>query len=797
MKARTSVAKFGSHGRQLPAVPSSAVVLFAIVIGLVCCTPIPSFGQPPIQDQGGSVVLSTNTPIPLSTLVDFVARRLQMQVLYDDTLQSKQVRLITPEPIPVARLYEVLQSILLAEGMVISEPDSAGLRRITATANLAGIATPSSLLADLQSLGPAVPITKLITLKNVAGSKIVEQLKPFLSGNSASAIAIENRNLIIVTDVAENVRKVAALIELLDQGGPADGVKFVRAENVRAEELATQLRELLEARQRALGKAEGDAAGIEVAVDERTNQVILIGNEFEIQRAESLLKTIDVALPTIQDTFTLEFISPERLDQVLREILAGRSVAPPYRARAEGSVLIIDSTREVLDLARRISRSLDTREAPLSQSPLRFYKIKNVAAEELAATIRSLSGQIGPQQRGSFPPRRLTGNDAALTGPNIPALMNPGSAQPVQVPPLPPAVRNLDARGVEVLDSQQGLSQSGMRFPLVGSSSFTDDAVVENRGSDSKELLGAAQITVDAHSNTIIILAESEVQRVYASLIEQLDKRPPQVLVEAKIVIIDTSDDYSLGVEVSGGDRLGAKRLFAFSSYGLSEVDPVNGALQVIPGVGFNGTLVDPTTADVVVRAIAQHRRARVLSTPRVLVNDNAEGQLTSVLEVPFTSINASQTVATTSFAGFAEAGTTINVRPTISEDNYLQLEYVVTLNSFSGPGTTGVPPPRQTNEVRSRVTVPDGFTVIVGGLVSKNGSYEIDSIPWLERIPILRELASLQTWSDNETSLFVFLKPVILREDKFRDLKFFSGVDQHKSKIGADYPSTRPLTIE
>lgn len=795
MTDQSSTASVLISGRQLRGFLNRAVVVLVIAVSHFCCATPFAFGQPAIQDQGGSVVLSTNTPIPLNTLVDFVARRLQMQVLYDESLQSKQVRLIAPEPIPIARLYEVLQSVLLAEGLVISEPDSAGLRRITATANLAGIATPSSLLADLQNLGPAVPITKLITLKNVAGSKIVEQLKPFLSGNSASAIAIENRNFIIVTDVAENVRKIAALIELLDQGGPGDGVKFVRAENVRADQLANQLRELLEARQRALGKAEGDAAGIEVAVDERTNQVILIGNEFEVQRAESLLKTIDVALPTVQDTFTLEFISPERLDEVLREILAGRSVAPPYRARAEGNVLIIDSTREVLDLARRISRSLDTREAPLSQSPLRFYKIKNVPAEELAATIRSLGGQTGPPQRGSLPPRRLTGNDAAIPGPNVPPLLNPGSAQPVQVPPIPPAVRDVDSRGVEPLNGQRDLEQPGMQAPYGLPSANPASELDAN--SNTKELLGAAQITVDVHSNTIIILAEPEVQRVYVSLIEQLDKRPPQVLVEAKIVIIDTSDDYSLGVEVSGGDRLGAKRLFAFSSYGLSEVDPVSGALQVIPGVGFNGTLVDPTTADIVVRAIAQHRRARVLSTPRVLVNDNAEGQLTSVLEVPFTSINASQTVATTSFAGFAEAGTTISVRPTISEDNYLQLEYVVTLNSFSGPGTTGVPPPRQTNEVRSRVTVPDGFTVIVGGLVSKNGSYEIDSIPWLERIPIIRELASLQTWSDNETSLFVFLKPVILREDKFRDLKYFSGVDQHKSKVGADYPSTRPLMVE
>ena len=56
------------------------------------------------------------------------------------------------------------------------------------------------------------------------------------------------------------------------------------------------------------------------------------------------------------------------------------------------------------------------------------------------------------------------------------------------------------------------------------------------------------------------------------------------------------------------------------------------------PGQGFNATLVDPQTADVVVRALATHRRSRVLSSPKILVDDNAEGTLESVNEVPFTS---------------------------------------------------------------------------------------------------------------------------------------------------------------
>ncbi|MCA9198326.1 MAG: hypothetical protein KDA87_12340, partial [Planctomycetales bacterium] len=99
----------------------------------------------------------------------------------------------------------------------------------------------------------------------------------------------------------------------------------------------------------------------------------------------------------------------------------------------------------------------------------------------------------------------------------------------------------------------------------------------------------------------------------------QLDQPLPQVLIESHIVIIDTTDDFSLGVEFSTGDRDGSRRTLTFSSFGLSEVDPVSGALSIIPGLGFNGTLVDPDVADVVVRALTDHSRSRVTSAPRIL----------------------------------------------------------------------------------------------------------------------------------------------------------------------------------
>ena len=56
-------------------------------------------------------------------------------------------------------------------------------------------------------------------------------------------------------------------------------------------------------------------------------------------------------------------------------------------------------------------------------------------------------------------------------------------------------------------------------------------------------------------------------------------------------------------------------------------------------------------------------------------------------------------------------------------DDDHLQLQFNVSLNSFTGSGSNGVPPPRQTDQISSEVTVPDGYTVIVGGLTNRNNS--------------------------------------------------------------------------
>src|SRR2546422_3433967 len=126
----------------------------------------------------------------------------------------------------------------------------------------------------------------------------------------------------------------------------------------------------------------------------------------------------------------------------------------------------------------------------------------------------------------------------------------------------------------------------------------------------------------------------------------------------------------------------------------------------------------------------------------KVLATNNHQPTPNSVPQQPFSSTTASTTVATTSFGGTQDAGTTVTVKPQIAEGDLLMLDYTVTLSAFVGQSSDpSLPPPRQSNNLTSAVTIPDGYTVVVGGLEVTADSNSVSQVPLLGSIPGLGEL--------------------------------------------------------
>lgn len=751
----------------------------------------------PEDDQ---VTLHFPDNVPLKLLIDYVSTRLGVNILYDEQVGNKQVTIKAPTKVPVASLMGVLESALKMKGLVIVDAEQPGWKRIVVAQNLPAVALPPGEAAHAAA---ASPVVQIFRLQHVSAQKADQMIKPFLTPTASNTLALHDGKTLIVTDYAGNLSRVASLITTIDRPGAAVEVRFVAVKNLEAQQAAQQLTQVLTAKQKAQSQGPvgvaASGSNVEILTDARTNQLIFVGSASQITDASDLLKSIDSPLGLTTKVFSFHTASAERADRLVKQLIGDLAAKQLYKSAVDrdSNLLIVSSTPEILKQVASVKSDLDTQTATPEQSPIRFYKLQNATAGDVLETIRAIEGEQATGSSGSS-----AGPTSALptqpSGPNRP----PGIAG--EPAPPPPMLRSPYAGGGLI-----GGAGGAPGFPGGGGGGLpgVNAATPEQPGtaapsaptkSFSFELNGQrARVVADPNTNTIIVVGDPGIQHVYEQLIQSLDRRRPQVLVEATVVTLDAQDSLNLGVEISTMARFGHNaQAINLSHFGLSTVDANTGNLALTPGLGFNGAVLMPDIADVIIHALKSDTRARVVSAPQILVNDNSTGELTSVAEEPFTSVNASTTVATTSFAGFAQAGTTITVTPHISQGDYLQLEYTVELNSFTGAPTDGIPPPRQTNSVKSKAMIPDGGTIIVGGLRHKEKSTTIDRVPILGEVPWLEYLFSNRSIADNDKAMFVFLRPIILRDDDFHDLKFISGREVAAAQIKGDYPTSEPMLI-
>lgn len=738
--------------------------------------------------------------VPLDAFVESVGRQLGIKILYDDKLSTKKINIRATGEVPNGSLLGVLQSALRMNGLALVRADVPGWMKIVETGEMARSAVADDAVKAMSESGGNTPVTQAFRLKHADPTTLEKDVKPFLTqgtgttGNNANMLALKDQRVLIVTDYASNLLRLERLIQLMDQPKIDVDTRFIKAVHVDAETLAENLSQLLAARKKAKGNdTTNSGAGVEVTFDARTAQIILVGEKYQVQQAEEYLRVLDVRIDSRTEVYNPVNIAASKIERLIKGMIELYGTKPVFRSVVddEQNLLVVTTTEavhaEITSILKRLDLGVGSKDR---NSPVRFHKLRHATAEDVLRTIQELEGTVqqdtvNPDDGGRRNGRFNLQPEGPIAGVDRPRAQLPNDV--------------LDRAGQLPLAATQAanaLVQQAQPFPNQAANPQTN-APSDDGQISLTDAIGQARITADVPANTLIVIATPEVHQVYTELIEKLDQPRPKVLIEARLVVIDTSDDFSLGVEVSGGDRSGAGRLFAFTSFGFSEVDAVSGALSIIPGLGFNGTLVDPDVADVVLRALSTHRRSKVISSPRILVNDNATGNLASVSEVPFSSFNTFNTVSSTSFAGYAEAGTTITVTPHISEDDQLQLEYSITLNEFSAEaGADGSPPPRQTDEIDSTVTIPDGHTIIVGGLTRTSHATTRDTLPILEHIPIVKELIGSRTSRWSQTTLFIFLRPVILRDDKFRDLKHFSERDTKASRTPGTYPFSEPLDV-
>jgi general secretion pathway protein D len=307
----------------------------------------------------------------------------------------------------------------------------------------------------------------------------------------------------------------------------------------------------------------------------------------------------------------------------------------------------------------------------------------------------------------------------------------------------------------------------------------------------------ALSLSKDSGTNRILAIGPPRLLDELARLIEDLDVQHPQVLVETLIVTLTESERRDLAVELARIGESGDALWRVASLFGSGVSDPSDSALPAFGGTGGEGVLLDPGTFAGVLRALETVNHGRTLNVPKVLVNNNETATLDSLLQAPYATSNTSTNLATVSFGGTLDAGTSVQVTPQITDGDRLLVQYQVSLSTFVGEATSEtLPPPRQETKLASQATVPDGYTVALGGLEVETETEGESRVPFLGSLPIVGALFKSQSKTTTKSRFYVFLRCSVLRSASFEDLRYLSAPALAAAGVDDGIPVVEPRVI-
>jgi len=279
-------------------------------------------------------------------------------------------------------------------------------------------------------------------------------------------------------------------------------------------------------------------------------------------------------------------------------------------------------------------------------------------------------------------------------------------------------------------------------------------------------------IVSDENTFSLIVYASRKQQEWIRTLIKQLDKRRPQVLIDVTLVEVSRTDLFDLDLQLvtkypklqTGGIMNVAGAIVSPFVGGTGEIfsSPVTGTAQ-----GF----YSDAHIQALLTAIQTKSYGRVLAKPKILVNDGRTGVIkttdTTNVKLETTQIvpDAGSTTAV-SFKAY-DAGITLSITPNISEGDLLRLEIELNRTDFGETPEAGAPPDTTATNVNTVVTVPNNRTIILGGLLKLNQSKGGTKVPLLGDIPLLGGLFRSASNSARDSKLYIFVKANILRPDE------------------------------
>lgn len=328
-------------------------------------------------------------------------------------------------------------------------------------------------------------------------------------------------------------------------------------------------------------------------------------------------------------------------------------------------------------------------------------------------------------------------------------------------------------------------------------------SLIKSQGAGGSLLSARGSVAVDERTNTLLLQDSADRLADIRRLVGTLDIPVRQVLIEARIVIVNDDFSRELGVRagLSGAKRNGGDGVFVSSGslesteVGLGSaitnlarpVSPTNPVRNPFPIAVAGGTsapsrynvnlpVANPAgrlafmllgsdyIVDLELSAAQAEGRGEIVSSPRVITANQKEASITQGVEIPYQE-SASSGATTISFK---KAVLELKVTPQVTPDNRIILDLNVKKDSVGQVIVTsgGVNVPSiDTREIKTQVLVNDGQTVVLGGILESERRESDKKVPYLGDIPVLGHLFKTTSKTNNKKELLIFITPKILRE--------------------------------
>jgi len=751
----------------------------------------------PIPNGEETLQLALPETLDITVFLGFVGEHLNLTYLYDP-LKVKGNITLRPHgklrgPIKLKELYPLLESVLQFHGFVMTRRgDLVSIVPATEAQNIDPDLYPD--MKDIE-IGDAV-ITRIFKLQHINttsaknlldGMKLVVDVRP-----------IPETKTLIVTGFAYRMPRIEALLDLVDRPGEPKKFRFRQLNYTMAQTLAPKIQALAEklgtisitiaaapvapykqsakklnetaaaysrriiqertAYQRAATlrrptptapTAEPAKPTVYLDADERTNRILMIGLDEQLDEVEELIDTLDVAQ---QDLRTLELYKIVYVDA--------------------------EEAKKKLEELGIITPSLMTA-YPYSSSRL--------TGGAKPPTTQAARTQAARAQRTDMETEALLGEpQVVVVEPTNSLLVNATAEQHVQIAQI---LRYVDSEMQEEeipykiypLENQSPEHLASILEPLIQETVLDKEGKIESVVRKQDE-----QITIVSDPNTfsLVVYASKKNQEWIATLIEKLDKRRPQVLIDVTLVEISKADSFNYDLNiiesfpdlVSTSGLTGAIMPVAEGTNSLISTLLSSGRDRFIDfqsnrgaGTGFYGD----RHINALLTAMQQKDYGRVLAKPKILVNDNEPGMIhtgdtTYVVKQTGTIIQGATagTVQTSLDYDPYLAGITLTITPHISRGDFLRLDINLERSDF-GTITGEKPPDTTESNIETTVTVPDRSTIILGGMLKLNQSKGGTKVPILGDIPLLGGLFRSTSNSDLQRHLYVFVKAEIIKPDE------------------------------